>query len=284
MELGVAGMLGAARREDALRVRDMGFGTASWHLAELSWADEEARLEAAREALAEAELALCQLLPPLYPSLVHPDATVRAAGVESLGRVIRAGAQIGAGNVYVRPGSLNPAGPWTPHPENHHLETRRRLVESLRQVVEHAVRWGVPLALEGHVVSPLHNAEVVREVLEQVGCPLLGVNADLVNFVSTLDEAYENTALINNWFDLLGEYVLAAHAKDVTVLDRLVVHIEECVPGQGHLDQETMLRRFAQSCPEGAVLIEHLPAERVPEARRALLELASRAGVELHTR
>jgi sugar phosphate isomerase/epimerase len=102
---------------------------------------------------------------------------------------------------------------------------------------------------------------------------------DPVNFVRDLDQAYHNTGLVNDLFDTLSFATVAAHVKDVTVEDRLVVHIEECVPGQGHLDLETFLRRFDECCPQGVVLIEHLPAERIPEARRALLEFARRAGL-----
>jgi sugar phosphate isomerase/epimerase len=227
----------------------------------------------------EEELELCQLLPPLYPSLVHPDKGIRQAGVEALARVVRAAVVLGAGSVYVRPGSLNEGGPWTPHPLNHAPETRARLVESLRALVPHAEEAGIPLAIEGHVVSPLHTPAVVREVLDAVGSPMLRFNADPVNFIGTLDQAYDSGALLDELFDLLGDVIVMAHAKDVTVGERLVVHIEECLPGQGFLDQETFLRRFEACCPRGVVLIEHLPPERVPEARRALLEFAARAGL-----
>ena len=51
--------------------------------------------------------------------------------------------------------------------------------------------------------------------------------------------------------------------------------------GQGYLDHEVFLQRFEECCPRGVVLIEHLPIDRVPEARRALLEFARRAGVTI---
>ena len=279
MKLGVAGMLGGGSPEEVRRVREWGFTAASWHLPDFTVTDDEERLLAVRDSLEREEIHLCQLGPPDYPSLVHRDPEVRAAGVAALGKVLRAAVTVGAGNVYVRPGSMNPAGAWTPHPENHKPETRDRLVESLRALVLLAEEAGVPLAMEGHAVSPVDNATVAREVLDRVGSPWLRLNADPVNFIRNIDEAYDNTALLNEWFDLLGPDVATAHAKDVTVQERLVVHVEECVPGQGHLDQETFLRRFDACCPTGVVLIEHLPAERVPEARRALLEFARQAGL-----
>jgi len=221
------------------------------------------------------------LLPPQYPSLVHPDAAVRTLGVEAMIAVLRAGVRLGAGNVYIRPGSLNPRGPWTPHPENHRPETRDRLVESLRPICRAAEDLGIPAAIEGHVVSPLDSPEVIREVVDRVASSALRFNADPVNLIRDLDVAYDNRDLLNRLFDLLGSIIVCAHAKDVTVQDRLVVHVEECVPGQGYLDQELFLQRFQNCCPNGVVLIEHLPAERVPEARRALLEFAQRGGLHL---
>jgi sugar phosphate isomerase/epimerase len=279
MKLGVAGLLRECTPGDVRRVRELGFSVASWHLHDLSLAADRDRLLRARETLHEGDLELCQLLPPQYPSLVHPDPAVRAAGVDALARVIRAAVVLGAGSVYVRPGSMNEAGPWTPHPDNHRPETRDRLVESLRDLVPRAAEAGVLLALEGHAVSPLDTAGVVRELLDRVGSPALRFNADPVNFIRTIDQAYDSTSLIDEMFDTLGDVVVAAHAKDVTVGEKLVVHVDECVPGLGHLDWDTFLHRFEACCPRGAVLIEHLPEEKVPAARRALLEFAARAGL-----
>src|SRR5207248_570486 len=94
--------------EAARRVRELGFSAASWHLRSLDLADDRDALLRVREALEHEEIELAQLLPPQYSSLVHPDPEQRAAGVEALARVLRAAEVLGAGNVYVRPGSLNP--------------------------------------------------------------------------------------------------------------------------------------------------------------------------------
>lgn len=279
MKLGVAGLLGDGSAQAVRRVRDLGFTAASWHLPDLTTAGDVRRLRQTREVLEGENLALVQLLPPDYPSLVHPDPQRRQEGVAALKQVIEAAVVLGAGSVYVRPGSLNPKGPWTPHANHHNAETRDRLVESLRVLAPFSEAAGVPLALEAHVVSPLYSVDVVREVLDRVDSPWLRFNADPVNLIGSLDQAYDTTTVIDQLFDHLGKVVIAAHAKDITVGERLVLHLDECVPGQGLLDQVTFLRRFAQCCPEGAVLIEHLPIERVPEARRAMLEFAAHAGL-----
>lgn len=280
MKLGVAGLLGSGDAASIRAVREMGFTVASWHIPNLGLMADHARLVSVREALDDAGLELCQLLPPQYPSLVDPDPDVRAAGVRVLVALLDAAMLMGAPNIYIRPGSLNAAGPWTPHPDNHAPATLDRLVESLRLVTPHAEARGVQLALEGHVVSPVYSSRVMREVVDRVGSASFGVNADVVNLISNLDEAFHPSALVDEFFDLLGAHVMCGHCKDVTVGNRLVVHIEECVPGQGRIDHEQVLQRFQAACPHGAMLIEHLPADQVPGARRAVLGAAERAGLE----
>lgn len=280
MKLGVAGLLGDASPQAARQVREMGFSATSWHLPEAALLEDFAHLDAVRENLDSEEIELCQLLPPPHPSLVDRDRDVRQLGIRMLRKVIDAAHRVGAGNVYIRPGSLNPAGPWTPHPENHRAETRGRLIESLRDLVPHAEALGMPLAVEAHVLSPLYTPAIVREVLDAVASPVLKFNADPVNLIGSLEQAFDSMPLLDEIFEQLRDRIVCAHAKDVTVQNRLVLHLEECVPGQGFLDHECFLRRFEAACPRGVVLIEHLPPERVPEARRALLEFAARAGLQ----
>jgi sugar phosphate isomerase/epimerase len=275
MKLGVAGLLGPNPERSAAEIRRLGFSAASWHLQGLPSARQLARV---RAVLAAEGLDLCQIAPPPYNSLVAIEQIHREAGIQSLQQMTETAAELGAGNLYVRPGSLSP-GAWEPHPENHCPETRRRLAESLAPVAQYAEQCGVLLAIEAHAVSPLDTPEAVREVLDEVGSPALRFNVDPVNFVRSLDEAYGNASLIARMFDLLGDVTICAHAKDLRVEPRLVVHIEECPPGMGLLDQGLFLRRFQQCCPEGVVLIEHLPAEQVPAARRVLLAAARDAGV-----
>jgi sugar phosphate isomerase/epimerase len=279
MRLGVAGLLADGSVEAARRLRGLGLRAASWHLPDLNRAADAHALRRTREVLEGEGLLLAQLLPPDYPSLVHPDPQQRADGVAALARVLDAAVKLGAGSVYVRPGSLNPSGPWTPHPLNRAPETRERLIESLRALTPRAEAARIPLAVEAHVLSPLPTVEAVAEVFRQVGSPWLRFNADPVNLIGSLEEAYDTAAVIHRLFGQLGNVVIAAHAKDVRVGERLVLQIEECVPGQGLLDQAAFLCRFHACCPDGTVLIEHLPAEQVPAARRALQEVAERVGL-----
>src|SRR5437870_1508406 len=84
---------------------------------------------------------------PRYEIIVSADDATRALGIRGLRAACQVADWLKAETVYVRPGSLNSAGPWTPHPENTSLKTLIRLVDSLKQVVGAAEDVGIPLAI-----------------------------------------------------------------------------------------------------------------------------------------
>src|SRR5262249_41424347 len=104
---------------------------------------------------------------------------------------------------------------------------------------------------------------------------------DPVNFVGTVRDAHDTARVINSLFDMLGPYTVAGHAKDCALADTFVVHIDEVVPGTGMLDYELFLRRFQAICPDGYLLIEHLPDEKILQARAAIVDTASGLGIPL---
>ena len=216
--------------------------------------------------------------------LVSPDRAEREATIEFARRMCGLTAQLGSPNTYLRPGSLNPNGPWLPHPGNRSDEALDRLVDSARKFCRAAEDEGVMVAVEGGAVSPLYSARRVRDFIEAVGSPALGFNQDPVNFVSSLEDAYDMPRLLAEFFDLTGEFTLGAHAKDFTVVDQLMVRFEEAEIGSGMLDHVAFLRGMQQVCPDGHVLIEHLPPERYAAAAVEYRKYASIAGIEWDNR
>ena len=264
--------------EVAARVRALGFTGVGCFFNDPFDADDRG-LETLRAVLEDAGLRVAQAN-ARYECLVNPDEALRRTGVAAVQRMCGVARRLDAGFLYVRPGSLNPNGHWWPHPDNCRQETLDRLVQSLKEIVPIAESEGVTLGVEGHVLSPLDTPERVRELIERVSSHALRFNADPVNFVGTLRDVYDSAPLVNRMFDLLGPYTISAHAKDVDVEDRLVLHIREVVIGEGRLDQVTFLRRFDAACPDGFVLIEHLPDDLVPKAKAGLDSAARRAGIE----
>lgn len=213
-------------------------------------------------------------------ALVSPDLGEREAAIEFARRMCGLTARLGSPNTYLRPGSLNPNGPWLPHPGNRSDEVFDRLVDSAREFCRAAEGEGVMVAVEGGAVSPLYSARRVRDFIEAVGSPALGFNQDPVNFVGGLEDAYDTPRFLAEFFDLTGEFTLGAHAKDFTLVDQLMVRFEEAEIGSGMLDHVTFLQGMQRVCPTAQVLIEHLPPERYAAAAIEYRKYASLAGIE----
>ena len=282
MKLGVAGIVSEWTQigaDEARRVRGYGFHGLSVFFSD-PIAAEVRKVGELRRILNGEGLEAAQANGK-YEALLHPEEARRAEGVRALEALCRVGSVLGAPTVYVRPGGLNPNGHWFAHPGNDTPQSFERLVDSLRKASRAAAAEGARLAIEGHVLSVLHSPRRVRELLDAVGSPALTFNVDPVNFVGTVHDALDSRPLLDELFRLLGPDTTAAHMKDMTIQDDLVLHIQETVIGTGRLDQERYLTLLQRHCPDVYCLIEHIPEESVPVARDALLASARKAGVTL---
>jgi sugar phosphate isomerase/epimerase len=232
------------------------------------------------QAFKDADLEIAQLN-GWYESLCDYDDKVRAMGVSGMIALTRIGAAVRAPSVYVRPGGHNPNGHWYAHPENHTQRTFDLIVNSLRQVCAVAQQEGVLIAIEGHVLSALDTPQRMRDLFDAVASPALKFNYDPVNFVGTVKQVHNTSSVLHDMFNVLGGVTVVAHAKDCTLADDLVVHIEEVVPGTGSLNFELFMRQFEQLAPDGYFIIEHLQAKDVPTARDNVVAMARRFGISL---
>ena len=167
------------------RIRREGFSGAAcrWYEPSTATRDDVARL---REVMAAGGVEPCQAVAQ-HPDLISPDPRQRAAGVAEMRHMCRVTRWLGAGNLYLRPGSVNPRGSWYPHPDNAKPETFQVLVDSVRQVCDAAEQEGVLLAVEGHALSILDTPERIRDLIDAVETgrePLSSIRA--VRFVNEL--------------------------------------------------------------------------------------------------
>ena len=270
MRLGVAGEI-VPRELDAIddqlaaQIAGLGFSGVGTHFLGDPETLPRATLQRVQAVFADRGIRIVQSWGWQQP-LVHPTESVRRAAVRTLQHAIRVAADLGAAMVMTGPGSLNPRGPWWPHPDNHTPATEDALVKSLREAAFACEAHGIAISLECHVTSILDSAARVRRVIERTESRWIKVNLDPVNFIGDLPGLFNTTRLIDELFDTLGPYIVAAHVKDAYVEDRHVVHISETVPGDGLFDFNTFFRRFEALLPDGYGLVEHLPEDLVPQA------------------
>jgi sugar phosphate isomerase/epimerase len=275
MKIGLLGLVWSDWKDvDYNKIRfaaELGFHGVGAHLTVPASTITDELAAHVRATYDDQNMPLLQIWGP-YPCIISPDASIRRAGVEGARDLVKLAAKMGVKESGVRPTSLNPRGDWWPHPDNYKPETEDRLVKSLVEILQTAEDHDIAVVLETHTATTLNTAQTIRRVIERTGSKRLKVNLDPCNFVADLQIACNPTPMINEIFDMLGEYIATIHVKDYYTEDRFTVHIAETVIGTGMMDFDTVLRRVHEVKPDGYVVIEHLPINLVALAKRNLTE------------
>lgn len=213
--------------------------------------------------------------------LFDPDRSVRDRVVRTIHRGLEVGRVLNAHNVLIRTGSLNPGGSYDPARENHEPGRLEVLVDTLSRVMDKAEQEGMTVVVETHALTIMGSPEINRQVVDAVGSDRLRVVMDFVNHFQSLAQVYDSTARLNHIFDVMGPISTVAHIKDIGLASGLVLHIDEEVPGAGELDLVTAVRRWEALHPDGYMLVEHLPEDKIPTAVANVRRIAAEAGVAI---
>jgi hexulose-6-phosphate isomerase len=130
--------------------------------------------------------------------VIHPDPTVRAECVEKLGRTLERARWLGATAVLLHPGQLKP--------ETRYDQAWEWTREALKAVIPHAERHGVTLAIENVWNKFLLSPQEMRQMIDEVGHPLIGTYFDVGNCVLY--------GYPEQWVAILGSRIKKVHVKD----------------------------------------------------------------------
>ncbi len=94
----------------------------------------------------------------------------------------------------------------------------------------------------------------------------------------TYDTYFCTGKLLDYMFDVLGDFIIGAHAKDVYLEDELIVHLNETYAGNGNLDYQTYLKRLAQLGENIVLTMERAEESVIPKAKKYILDIAEKVG------
>jgi sugar phosphate isomerase/epimerase len=246
------------------RVRDLGFsGIFTRFRKNDPRTTPKEKADRVRQLLADEGLRLFQVT-GYWQNLIHPDDTMRRESVDVVQHALRLGGWLGARGIDTGPGSMNPGGPWFPHPDNWTAQARSQLVKSLKECAQAAEDAGVFLSVEGHQLVTLESAQVTADVLDAVDSPWVRSDYDSANWI-TRETIFDTGAAVNHDFDVLGQFIVSCHAKDIWIENRLALHLQDGSPGKGSMDFRTLFRRMEALSPDFPVIVEGSETEDLPE-------------------
>ena len=238
-----------------------------------------AKCHRVRDLLSDHGLKLYQATGYWQP-LTAQNETTRQKAVRILQEALRVARDLGARGIDTGPGSLNPTGPWNPHPDNWNLESRELLIKSLKESSKAAADNQVYLSLEGHQFVVLENEEVTREVLDAVDSPWVRSDLDPANWI-TLQTIFRTGEAIDHMFDTLGKHIVSGHAKDVTITNAHTLHLPTTSCGKGMLDFKTYIKRMEDLNPEYPLIVEGSSESELPEASMFLHQTAEELNIQV---
>ncbi len=243
---------------------------------------KDAQLRELRAALKENDVVIFEV--GGYTNMLHPDPAERQKNLKHLAMCIETADKIDCPMVGTISGSLDPKNFFNVTPDNWTEKTWKVLVDSCRQVLKDTAGCKAALGMEAQVTTNIDGPKAHKRLMDDVGDKRIAVNLDPVNMCS-LANYYHTTELLNECFDLLGEQILGAHAKDTYIIpDQQTVHVQEVCSGRGVMDYETYLVRLSRMKWPRTLLPEHVPADQLIEAKAYIEKVAAKVGVKIYGR
>ena len=285
MRLGMSGCFLPADMNDftpqmCRRVRSAGFSGVFTRFKDNDpLATPQADAARLRSLLADENLRLFQVT-GYWQNLVTPDETARRESVRVVQAALRLAGWMGARGIDTGPGSMNPDGPWFPHPDNWTANAEAQLVRSLRECARAAEDCGVFLSLESHQLVTPRSPEIALRILDAVDSPWVRCDYDSANWID-LHSIYDTSSALDAHFDLLGRHIVSAHAKDIWLENRLAVHLQDGCPGKGLMDFSTLFSRLEALDPDYPAIAEGNSTEELPAVGSLFHETAKTLGIRV---
>jgi sugar phosphate isomerase/epimerase len=282
------GMCGAFLPEDmnnltpemCKRARDMGFsGIFTRFRNNDPHTTPRASAERVRQLLADENLRLYQVT-GYWQNLVTPSETARKESVRTVQAALQLAGWMGARGIDTGPGSINPAGPWFPHPDNWTETSRKQLIKSLKECTQAAEDAGVFLSLEGHQLVTLESAEVTASILDEVNSPWVRSDYDSANWI-TRETVYKTAEAVNHHFEVLRKHIVSCHAKDIWIENRLALHLQDGCPGKGNMDFHNLFRCMEALSADFPVIVEGATTEEMPAVGRLFHKIAQELNIRV---
>jgi len=239
------------------------------------------RIKAVREAYANHDVAIAEV--GVWNNLMEPDAAKRKANVDAVKEGLQLAEELGARCCVNIGGSFSQTNWAGPHLNNLSREAFDLAVANARAVIDAVKPKQAKFTYEMMPFCLPDSADAYLRLIKAVDRPAFGVHMDGVNLINGTDRYFDTTAIIEDAFAKLGQYIASCHLKDITMDEaQLTVHLDEVLLGTGAFDVATYLKEIARLPQDPPVMLEHLKAEAdFDQARAYAVKVAKEAGVAL---
>ncbi|MBC8062142.1 MAG: sugar phosphate isomerase/epimerase [Clostridiaceae bacterium] len=206
-----------------------------------------------------------------YINPIHPDIDERRKQLDRFKEHIRFARDFGCSVVGTETGSLNFGDSYKN--ENESEEAFETLIESLKELVKEAEKFGVIVGIEGGKNEVLTCPKKMKRALDIIQSNNLQVIFDPVNYIS-LENYKDQDNMLKEAFDLFGDRIVMSHAKDFLVKDGFIN--KATAPGKGSLNYELFLRLLKERKPFVNILLDEVAEADMEESMKFIRNLYDR--------
>ncbi len=185
-------------------------------------------------------------------NMADPDPAKRGKYTRRFERIAEACTFLRCRIITICTGSRHPSSMWAWHEETASEEAWADLIATTRAILPYAERHGLFLGVETEASNVCNTIERTRRYLDEIGSPWLKVIMDCANLFPAGTARQENVRpTIQKAFDLLGEDLVLAHAKDIMESEKVLF----AAPGAGIVDYEFYFRMLKEYRYSGGLIL-----------------------------
>jgi len=192
-------------------------------------------------------------------NMAHPDPKARERGLQRLRVLAAACRALGTSIITLCTGSRHTEDMWHWHAENASPQAWHDLSVSIERALSIAEETHITLAFEPEWTTVVNTAHKSRSLLDSMQSPRLKVVIDPLNLVRPGDEVHM-PAILEEAFELLGEHLVLAHAKDRPVEQT----------SKGLLDYDHYLHLLRSVAFDGSLILHGLEETQVDSVLSSL--------------
>ena len=189
-------------------------------------------------------------------NMIHPDRAVVADGLRRLETLAAACQAMGTNVITLCTGTRDREDMWRRHPDNDGTEAWNDLLDAMERALVIAEAEDLCLAIEPEQANVIHSAQGARKLLDHFGSRRLRIIMDPANLFERAAPS-EVERIVEEAFDLLGDEIVIAHAKDRDARGRFVA------AGQGVLNYDHYVAQLRRINFAGALVLHGLSEDEV---------------------
>ncbi|NMC39033.1 MAG: sugar phosphate isomerase/epimerase [Bacteroidales bacterium] len=215
----------------------------------------------------------------VWNNMLHDDQMLRKENLKKNMEALQLADQIGAECCVNISGARGEV--WDgPYPGNYTEDTFDMIVETVRSIIDQVRPVKAFYSLEPMPYMLPDSPDTYLDLIRAIDRKQFAAHLDPVNMISSPQRYFNNAAFLKECFQKLGPYLKSIHAKDIIILPKLTVHLEERRPGLGALDYQVFLKE-ASRFKDIPFMMEHLETQdEYLQAARYIRDVGTKNGIK----